>query len=93
MANVSNLIFGAVIAAVSVATPALAQSDPSISAHHSKHLRISSHRLVNSVGAVPSGSPTFAPPPTENPLNPRSWVGDPAGRPYHYDPSMAPGGN
>jgi hypothetical protein len=94
-ANVSKLIFGAAIAAASLASPALAQyasqSDRSISLHHSKHLSISSHRLVNSLGAVQSG-PTFAPPPTEIPSNPQSWVGDPAGRPYVYIPGMASGG-
>jgi hypothetical protein len=48
MATVSKLKLGAVIAAVSIASPALAQyafqSDPSISVHHSKYLRMSSHR-------------------------------------------------
>jgi hypothetical protein len=43
MATVSKLMLGAVIAAVSIASPALAQyasqSDPSISAHHSKYLK------------------------------------------------------
>jgi hypothetical protein len=71
MANVSKLIFGAAIAAVSLASPALAQyasqSDRSISVHHGKHLTISSHRLVNSLGPVQSGSPAFASPPTEIP--------------------------
>jgi hypothetical protein len=78
MATVSKLIFGAAIAAVSIATPALAQhasqSDPPISAHHRQHLRVSS------------------PPSDDTPsLGPRSWVGDPAGRPYHYDPGWGGG--
>jgi hypothetical protein len=55
MANVSKVILGVAIAVVSIASPALAQyasqSGPSISAHHSKHFRISSHR---------SGSRAFA---------------------------------
>jgi hypothetical protein len=69
MATVSKLMLGALIAAVSIASPASAQhafqSDPSISVHHSKYLRISSHR---------SGSRAFASVPL--------WVGDPARRPY-----------
>ena len=48
MTNVSKLMLGAAIAALSIASPALAQSasqsDPSISAHHSKHLKKSSQR-------------------------------------------------
>jgi hypothetical protein len=55
MANVSKLILGAAVSAVSIASPALAQyasqSDPSISVHHSKHLGINSHH---------SGSRAFA---------------------------------
>jgi len=66
MANVSKLILSAAVGAVSIASPALAQyasqSDPSISVHHSKHLRIiriSSHQ---------SGSRAFASvPPFYNP--------------------------
>jgi hypothetical protein len=82
MATVSKLIFGAALAAVSIATPALAQhasqSDPLISAHHRQHLRVSSPS---------SGSPAFTSPPRD----PRSWVGDPASRPYHYDPGWGGG--
>jgi hypothetical protein len=82
MATVSKLIFGAAIAAVSIATPALAQhasqSDPPISADHRQHLR---------VGSPPSDSPAFTSPPRD----PRSWVGDPASRPYHYDPGWGGG--
>ena len=48
MTNVSKLMLRAVIAALSFASPAFAQSasqsDPSISAHHSKHLKKNSHR-------------------------------------------------
>jgi hypothetical protein len=48
MTNVSKLMLGAAIVALSIASPALAQSasqsDPSISTHHSKHLKKSSHR-------------------------------------------------
>lgn len=80
MANVSKLIFGAAVAA-SVASPALAQyvaHHSSISAHHEKHLRIYDFASPPSVD-TPS-------------LGPRSWVGDPAGRPYHYDPEYAPNG-
>ncbi|HEV3162023.1 MAG TPA: hypothetical protein VGZ89_18850 [Xanthobacteraceae bacterium] len=67
MATASKLMLGAVIAAVSIASPALAQyafqGDPSISVHHSKYLRKSAHR---------SGLHTFAVVP----------VDDPARRPY-----------
>ena len=81
MSTVSKLIFGAAIAAVSIASPALAQyaaHDPSISVHHGKHLRIYNYT---------------SPPSDDTPsLGPRSWVGDPAGRPYHYDPEYAPNG-
>jgi hypothetical protein len=67
MAIVSKLMLGAVIAAVSIASPALAQGasqgDPSISAHNSKYLKKATHR---------SDFHAFA-------LAP---VDDPAGRPY-----------
>ena len=53
----SKLIFGAAIAAVSIASPALAQYasriDQQISVHHRQHLRLSSH---------PSDSPALASP-------------------------------
>jgi hypothetical protein len=82
MTTVSKQIFGAAIAAVSIATPALAQhasqSDALISAHHRQHLRVSS---------PPSDTPAFTSPPRD----PRSWVGDPASRPYHYDPGWGGG--
>jgi hypothetical protein len=55
MANVSKLILSAAVGAVSIASPALAQyasqSDPSISVHYSRYLRISSYQ---------SGSRAFA---------------------------------
>jgi hypothetical protein len=70
MATVSKLMLGAVIAAVSIASPALAQyasqSDPSISAHHSKYLKKSSQR---------NGADAFA-------SEPRG--ADPGAKPYHY---------
>jgi len=69
MATVSKLMLGAVIAAVSIASPAVAQyasqSDP-ISAHHSKYLKKSSHR---------NGADAFA-------SEPRG--ADPGAKPYHY---------
>jgi len=79
MANVSKLIFGAAIAAASIASPALAQSDPSI--HHRN--RITSYQ---------SDPRTLAAPPTEYLRDRRTWVGDPAGRPYVYIPGQASGG-
>ena len=57
MANVSKVILGVAIAAVSIASPALAQyasqSGPSISVHLGKHHRISSHQS-GSRALVPS---------------------------------------
>ena len=48
MTNALKLTLGAAIAALSIASPAFAQSasqrDPSISVQHSKHLKKSSHR-------------------------------------------------
>jgi hypothetical protein len=68
MATVSKMMLGAVIAAVSIASPAFAQyasrSDPSISAQHSKYAKKSSHRNgYDAFGTVPA-------------------VYDPAGQPY-----------
>jgi hypothetical protein len=75
MTNVSSFIFGAVIAAVSISSPALAQhaskSAQSISVHHNKHFRMSSRQ---------SDLPTAV-------AAPRS-VYDP-GAPYVYVPGMA----
>jgi hypothetical protein len=95
MANVSKLIFGAAIAAVSIATPALAADKcKPISAHHNGYVTRSSQGrgVYNFVPVAPSvydsgGSPAF----TSTPRDPRSWVGDPAGRPYVYVPGMAEG--
>jgi hypothetical protein len=60
MTNVSKLMFGAAIAALSIASPAFAQSasqsDPSNSAHHSKYLKKSSHRNgSNAFASEPRG--------------------------------------
>ena len=68
MATVSKMMLGAVIAAVSIASPAFAQyasrSDPSISVQHSKYVKKSSHRNgYDAFGTVPA-------------------VYDPAGQPY-----------
>jgi hypothetical protein len=84
MAKVSKLIFGAAITAVSIATPALAAHRGSaVYAHQSGYVTRSSQG---------SGLYDFVPVPTSPPRDPRSWVGDPAGRPYHYDPEFAPNG-
>jgi hypothetical protein len=48
-----------------------------------EHLRTSTHQ--NDPRALAS-------PPTEIPRDTRTWVGDPAGRPYVYIPGMASGG-
>jgi len=73
-----SIFVGAFAAIVCIASPALAQSD-----HHRKHLRTSTYQ---------SNPPALAAPPTEYVQDPRSWVGDPAGRPYVYIPGMASGG-
>jgi len=77
------IIVGAFAAIVCIASPALAQhssrSDPSI--HHR-----------NRINSYQSDPRALASPPTEIPRDPRSWVGDPASRPYVYIPSMASGG-
>jgi hypothetical protein len=77
------IIVGAFAAIVCIASPLLAQSDPSISVHYRKHVRVSTHQ---------SDPRALASPPTEIPRDPRTWVGDPAGRPYVYIPGMASGG-
>jgi hypothetical protein len=85
--RLSLFIPGVFAAIVSVVSPAFAQyasqSDRSISVHHRKHLRTSTHQ---------SDSRALTSPPTEIPRDPRSWVGDPAGRPYVYVPGQASGG-
>jgi hypothetical protein len=86
MANVSKLVFGAAIAAMSIATPALAAyKGRPISTHQNGYVTRSSQGrgVYNFVPASP---------PTENLRDPRSWVGDPASRPYVYVPGMASGG-
>ena len=96
MANVSKLIFGAAIAAASIASPAFAahRGKPTSAYQNGYVTRNSQGRSVyNFVPVAPSvydsaGSPAF----TSTPRDPRSWVGDPAGRPYVYVPGMASGG-
>jgi hypothetical protein len=77
------LIAGAFAAIVGIASPALAQSDPSNSVHQRKHFRTSTEQ---------SDPRALAAPPTVIPRDPRTWVGDPAGRPYVYVPGQASGG-
>ena len=80
-------VLGAFAVIVCIASPASAQfasqSDRSISVHHRKNLRTSARQ---------SDSRAFTSPPTEIRRDPRTWVGDPAGRPYVYVPGMASGG-
>jgi hypothetical protein len=84
MANVAKLIFGASIAAVSIATPALAaRRGNAVYAHQNGYVTRSSQG---------SGLNNFVPAPTYPLRDPKTWVGDPAGRPYHYDPEFAPNG-
>ena len=86
MANVSKLIFGvAIAAAVSLASPASA-------AHRGKQIFAHQNGYVTRSNQG-SGVYNFAPVPTSPPRDPRTWVGDPAGRPYVYIPGMALGGN
>ena len=60
-----------------VASPGFAQDGSRSAVHHRQNVR---------VGSDPNDA--FASPPRD----PRSWVGDPASRPYHYDPGFAPNG-
>jgi hypothetical protein len=86
MANVSKLIFGVAIATVTIATPALAtHRGKPISAYQNGYVTRSSQGrgVYNFVPASP---------PTENLRDPKSWVGDPASRPYVYVPGQASGG-
>jgi hypothetical protein len=76
--RLSQYILGVFAGIVWIASPALAQN-VSRSDHHRQHLRVSSD---------PNDTRDFTSPPRD----PRSWVGDPAGRPYHYDPGFAPNG-
>jgi hypothetical protein len=82
MATVSKLSFGAAIAVASIATPALAaHTGKPISTHQNGYVTRSNQGrgVYNFVPASP---------PTENP---RTWVGDPASRPYVYVPGSAEG--
>ena len=73
------ILLGILAAIVWIASPALAQyASQSDSVHHRQRLRLSSH---------PSDSGFTSPP-----RDPRSWVCDPAGRPYVYVPGQASGG-
>jgi hypothetical protein len=78
-------IGGAFAAIVCIASAAVAQRNPTISVH-TKHLRTSTSTQQSDFRGLAS-------PPTEIPRDPRTWVGDPAGRPYVYVPGMASGGN
>jgi len=84
MANVATLIFGAAIVTVSIASPALA-------AHKGKPTSANGYIARSAQGR---GVYNFVPasPPTENLRDPKSWVGDPASRPYVYVPGQASGG-
>jgi len=74
MANISKVIAGAAIAAVSIASPALAaHKGKSISAHQNGYVARSNQG---------SGVRAFA-------SVPQSWAGDAAGRPYVYVPGEA----
>ena len=81
-------ILGVFAAILCIVSPALAQygsqSDRSISVHQRKHVRMSTHQS--------DYSRALASPPSENLRDPRTWVGDPAGRPYVYVPGQASGG-
>jgi hypothetical protein len=88
MANVSKLIFGAAIAAVSIASPALAaHKGKPISAYQNGYVTRSQGRGVYNFAPVAPSVPAFTSPPRD----PRSWVGDPASRPYVYVPGSAEG--
>ena len=88
MANIAKLIFGVAIAAASMASPALA-------AHRGKPISAYQNGYVTR-GSQGRGVYNFVPasPSTENQnfRDPRSWVGDPASRPYVYIPGMGSGG-
>jgi hypothetical protein len=80
MTTVSKLMLGAVIAAVSIASPALAQyAAQSDSAHHSKYLRKSAHRSgLHAFAVVPVDDPAGRPYPAVDrnvPLFDRSFGG------------------
>jgi hypothetical protein len=72
------LILGVFAAIVWIASPALAQyASQSDPVQHRQRVRLSS----------PPSDSAFTSPPRD----PRTWVGDPAGRPYVYIPGMASG--
>jgi hypothetical protein len=78
--RLSLFILGIFAAVVWIASPALAQyASRSDSFHHRQRSRVSS-------------DPGYSRALTSPPRDPRSWVGDPAGRPYVYVPGMASGG-
>jgi len=72
-------MFGIFTGILCAASPGLAQDASRSAAHQRQHVR---------AGSEPNDSRALTSPPRD----PRSWVGDPAGRPYHYDPGYAPNG-
>jgi hypothetical protein len=75
--RLSLFLLAAFAAILWIEYPALAQyAFQSDSVHHRQRVRLSS---------PPSDF-------TSPPRDPRTWVGDPAGRPYVYIPGMASGG-
>ena len=85
-----RLISGAFAASVCIATPALAAHEGKpVSAHQNGYVTRSNQRMgVYNFAPV---SPALASPPTEISRDTRTWVGDPAGRPYVYIPGQASG--
>ena len=79
--RLSLFILGVFAAVVCIASPAWAQY--ASQSDHRKHFRTSTHQ---------SDSRALAPPPTEYLRDPRTWVGDPASRPYVYVPGQGGGG-
>src|SRR5262249_62226903 len=77
--RLSLFILGIFAALGCIASSALAQYVSRSDRSISVH-----HRQHVRVSSDPSGTPP--------PRDPRSWVGDPAGRPYVYVPGMASGG-
>ena len=95
MADVSKRILAAVIAVAGITTPALAAHNgkPTSSHHHTGYVTRSSqgssiYDFVSAPRSFQPSDPAFTSPPRD----PRSWVGDPAGRPYVYVPGQASGG-
>jgi hypothetical protein len=77
--RLSLFILGMFAAIILIASPALAQyASRSDPIRHGQRPRSSS----------PPSDSAFTSPPRD----PRTWVGDPAGRPYVYIPGMASGG-